>query len=201
MSISIRGKLRVKRINGANGPFCVGDLATEIGDFRVKDALLDQFDEGTYEGTFWIDEIFPWSYSNYGRMVIEIRAKLADLQIDEHDAAPVVQEPSEPDPALERKEPVPTPVPAPDVPSEPAVTKPSGSDEKTPPSPAVPSHRTTDSDLVALFGEELAALVAAGDPVKLDPTIDRMQFRSQRDRLKALGYSFQAEQQSWVRSS
>ena len=82
MSISLPGTLRIKRINGSHGPFCVGDLETEIGEFRVKDAVLDQFDEGTYAGQFWIAQIFPWSYTAYGRMVIEIRAKLADLQIE-----------------------------------------------------------------------------------------------------------------------
>ena len=78
MPISLPGKLRIKRINGSNGSFCVGDLETEIGEFRVKDAVLDQFDEGVYTGQFWIQQIFPWSYSSYGRMVIEVRAKLAD---------------------------------------------------------------------------------------------------------------------------
>ena len=72
MPISLPGKLRIKRINGSNGSFCVGDLETEIGEFRVKDAVLDQFDEGVYTGQFWIQQIFPWSYSSYGRMVIEV---------------------------------------------------------------------------------------------------------------------------------
>ena len=43
--------------------FCVGDLETEIGDFRVKDAILDQFDEGLYEGQFCIQQIFPFEHT------------------------------------------------------------------------------------------------------------------------------------------
>ena len=39
--------LRVKRINGRNGPFCIADLSTDFGEFKVKESLLDQFDEGT----------------------------------------------------------------------------------------------------------------------------------------------------------
>lgn len=110
MSISLPGKLRIKRINGSNGPFCVGDLETEIGDFRVKDAVLDQFDEGVYTGQFWIQQIFPWSYSSCGRMVIEVRAKLADLQIDgQQRAGSESREPQEPDPAFENTPPA-TPV-------------------------------------------------------------------------------------------
>ena len=74
MSITIEGSLRIKRIHGANGPFCVGDLSSEIGEFRVKDSVLDQFEEGVYSGRFAVSRIFPWSYSANGRMVLEVRA-------------------------------------------------------------------------------------------------------------------------------
>ena len=49
----------------------------------------------------------------------------------------------------------------------------------------------------ALFGDELYALLTAHEPVKLDPTVDRIQFRAQRDRIKALGYRFDARLQNW----
>lgn len=193
MSISLPGKLRIKRINGSNGPFCVGDLETEIGEFRVKDTILDQFDEGLYAGQFWIQHIYPWSYSAYGRMVIEIRAKLADLQIaGQQRVGAVAPEPQEPDPAKE------TP-PAPAVPTEPPAHEASEAAEtadQQPDGQAPTSERTDDPDRT-LFGEELYALVVQRQPMKLDPTIDRIQFRLQRDRLKALGYGFQAASQSW----
>lgn len=193
MPISITGKLRVKRINGANGPFCVGDLETELGDFRIKDAVLDQFDEGLYEGRFWIQQIYPWSYTAYGRMVIEIRAKLADLQIDGH-ARPGVEsrDPSEPDPA---KEIVPEQARKPEAKSEPAA--PEHATDRADEPDAQQGCDSDDSDRT-LFGAELLDAVSARHPVKLDPTIDRIQFRLQRDRLKSLGYAFQTASQSWV---
>lgn len=193
MSISLPGKLRVKRINGANGPFCVGDLETEIGEFRVKDAVLDQFDDGLYEGLFWIQQIFPWSYLSYGRMVVEVRAKLTDLQIEGHarnnvDSRDLV----EPDPA---KEETPPPV-APEFVDPPKV-KPAAAEKRQRPSskPQVPA--SDDAGDQALFGELFDA-VAGREAVKLDPTIDRIQFRLQRDRLKSLGYTFHAGSQSWL---
>lgn len=192
MSIPMDGKLRIKRLNGANGAFCVGDLETEIGEFRVKDAVLDQFDEGLYTGRFWIRQIFPWSYASHGRLVMEVRAKLEDMQIDveEQKGHVAPESPTEPDPAFEK------PAAAPD------------------PAPAKPPRSATRSAAVAtvsasiaendanpdreLFGEEIHALLLKAEPVKLDPTIDRVQFRSQRERLrKGLDYEFVSQTQTW----
>jgi len=210
MSISLPGKLRVKRLNGANGPFCVGDLETEIGDFRVKDAILDQFDEGLYEGQFCIQQIFPWSYTAYGRMVIEIRAKLADLQIDGHTRAGAERDSVEPDPAKESPVESAVPAPAPAAPPADPVTAspavPIDAEQDTPKlraprTPAKPPVDTNNEADQALFGDDLFGAVAERQPVKLDPTIDRIQFRLQRDRLKALDYTFHAGSQSWMFSA
>jgi len=78
------GTLNVKRISQSrNGPFCVADLITEFGEFKVKDPLLDQFDEGQYRGTVWISQIYLSQYiDSYGRAVTELRARLDDIQID-----------------------------------------------------------------------------------------------------------------------
>jgi hypothetical protein len=192
MTISLSGKLRVKRINGSNGPFCVGDLETEIGEFRVKDAVLDQFDDGLYDGQFWIQQIYPWSYLSYGRMVVEIRAKLADLQIEGHarlnaDSRDLV----EPDPAKEES---PPPV-APEFVDPPKLKPEAAKRQRPAPRQAAPA--STDAADQALFGEMFDAVVER-QAVKLDPTIDRIQFRLQRDRLKALGYTFNASSQSWI---
>lgn len=53
--------------------------------------------------------------------------------------------------------------------------------------------------LLALFGTELVDLVWDGNEVKLDPTVDRALFRNQRDRLKELGYVFDAKSQAWLK--
>jgi len=47
-----------------------------------------------------------------------------------------------------------------------------------------------------LFG----TLWPLGDTVKLDTSVDRPLFRRQKERIKALGYAFQAFGQRWVRS-
>ena len=47
-----------------------------------------------------------------------------------------------------------------------------------------------------LFG----TLWPLGDTVKLDTSVDRPLFRRQKERIKALGYAFQASGQRWVRS-
>ena len=55
-----------------------------------------------------------------------------------------------------------------------------------------------DPDVV-LFGNELIDDVRRASLVKLDPTVDREKFRAQRDRLKALGFAFDAKAYSWAR--
>ena len=208
MSITIEGSLRIKRINGANGPFCVGDLNSEIGEFRVKDSVLDQFEEGVYAGRFTVSRIFPWSYSANGRMVLEVRAKLDDLQISDGSEQVIPESPQEPDPADEPKAQS-AGVAAPEAPAPAAPTGTAGQTEATEATEATDAESEpaqqecaapgTEAGDEALFGEELFALVAEREPVKLDPNIDdRRRFRQQRDRLKhGLDYGFIAEQQAW----
>ncbi len=57
--ITIPGQLAIKTIHGRNGDFNVGRLATSIGEFVVKNAELDQYREGKYDGDFVIVEIRP----------------------------------------------------------------------------------------------------------------------------------------------
>ncbi|MCR6481051.1 DUF3275 family protein [Variovorax sp. ZS18.2.2] len=92
--------LRVKKIRQSrNGAFCVADLSTGIGEFKVKDTILDQFDEGEYQATVWISEVFLAQYIAYGKAVTEIRARLHDLQVNASaQLEPTHQEQAEPDP-------------------------------------------------------------------------------------------------------
>src|SRR3546814_2579801 len=66
--ITIPGQLAIKTIHGRNGDFNVGRLATSIGEFVVKNAELDQYREGKYDGDFVIVEIRPSTYNANGRM-------------------------------------------------------------------------------------------------------------------------------------
>jgi len=117
--ITIPGQLAIKTIHGRNGDFNVGRLATSIGEFVVKNAELDQYTEGKYEGDFIIAEIRPSTYNANGRMVIEIRAHLGGMTLSNIDALSRDDarrlSPQEVDPLDEE-----TPAPAPAAPKAPA---------------------------------------------------------------------------------
>ncbi|MGF6976135.1 hypothetical protein QFZ94_004585 [Paraburkholderia sp. JPY465] len=185
--ISLSGTLDVRTIKGSNGPFQVGELTTSVGEFKVKDKVLEQFEPGAYTGTFLIDKIYPHSYVWYGKVTVEIRARLADVQLDNDEPfSEMGQVPAstEPDPADEER--------VPDT-----VAKPRADES------AVTAHAGSESGelyLPDLFGTELADAIVAGDPVKLDPTVDRGVFRQQRDQLRAFGYAFQASTQTWLKA-
>ena len=52
-------------------PFQVGELTTSVGEFKVKDKVLEQFEPGAYTGTFLIDKIYPHSYVWYGKVTVD----------------------------------------------------------------------------------------------------------------------------------
>jgi hypothetical protein len=196
MSIIIHGVLSVKSIQGRNGAFSVGDLRTEIGEFRIKDALLDEYEQGQYTGRFVINSIFPHSYVHQGRVSIEVRAKLQEILLDEADvSAPLPVEVPERDPLDEDSS---KPVAAPSPPLAVLESTVTSGDlaESAKPSTA----GSADSPSLSIFDDEVQALIDAGvDMVKLDPTVDRNLFRRQRDALKALGYTFNPAAQSWTK--
>ena len=67
--ISVTGQLAIRTIHGRNGAFNVGRLTTSIGEFVIKNAELDQYREGKYDGDFVIAQIRPSTYNTSGRMV------------------------------------------------------------------------------------------------------------------------------------
>jgi hypothetical protein len=73
-------------------------------------------------------------------------------------------------------------------------TTPFGIDPVPPEAPAN-AMEAADADDRALF----ETLWPLGEIVKLDTTVDRRTLRQQRDRLDALGYSFQPLSQEWHR--
>jgi len=198
--ITLPGQLAIKTIHGRNGDFNVGRLATAIGEFVVKNAELDQYSEGKYEGDFIIAEIRPATYTANGRMVIEIRAQLGGMTISDIDALNCDEakrlSPQEIDPIDEEAQ-TPVIVPAkaetkdaPRNPRHPLVdTTPFGSEPALP----VSAEGQVDADDAALFG----LLWPLGEVVKLDATVERRVLRQQRDRLTALGYVFEPLSQDW----
>lgn len=217
--------LRVKRINGRNGTFCVADLYTDFGRFKVKEAFLDQFEEGEYEVTAWITEIFLGQYIAYGKAVSEVRAQLHDLQVLSEDQRPVPAESNEVDPLDEQVTtpalpaaplvPVPVPVPVP----EPETVAPSsapaqGSGKpadtrwdkfKKPAKTAAAAKPNADEDSApqassrddSIYGDEILAAIERREPVKLDATIDRAILREQAAGMQQFGYRFDSRQQTY----
>lgn len=189
--LQVNGTLTVKKIHGAKGAFSVGDLVTEVGTFKIKDALLDQFEEGRYQGAFAISSIYLSSYIWRGKSMTDIRANLVDVQLEEvgEAAAESTAGQEEPDPIEEE---------AARSPSE-TVVEPVAETTVV----VVTSAGQVDADpaleaQVKLFGAELGAKVWRREGIKLDPTVDRGVFREQRDRLKELGYRFDAKAQAWA---
>jgi hypothetical protein len=187
MNVRINGTLVVKVINGANGKFCVGDLNTPLGEFKVKEPILDQFEEGRYEGEFLIERFYLSSYVWRGKSTTDIRAQVTEVFLDTVDEGKVEDAQSEPDPLMT------------DAGRSVANEQSFGAT----PIPATVVDETGNQDAVflryvELFGAELGELVWDCKQVKLDPTVGREQFREQRDMLKTLGYIFDAKSQVWV---
>jgi hypothetical protein len=66
--------------------------------------------------------------------------------------------------------------------------------------PADSKHETSTSpgaELAALFGEELLACIQGREPIKLDPTVDRLTFRKQAEQLGKLDYTFKPMEQTF----
>ena len=179
------GILVIKEIKGANGKFCVGDLTVPEGDFKVKEPILDQFEEGRYEGEFVVDRLYLSSYVWRGKSTTDIRAKLIDINLSGVEEGKQAETQSEPDP----------------IATEPQHQHAADKDDVPKPAVVISDEAPQDQkfgELVELFGMELATLVWDSKPVKLDPTVDRVVFRRQRDSLKEMGYGFDATTQGWV---
>ncbi|MFA0921604.1 hypothetical protein ALP73_200255 [Pseudomonas coronafaciens pv. garcae] len=197
--INLPGYLAIRTINGRNGEFNVGRLSTSIGEFVIKDALLDQYHEGKYRGDFAITEIRPSYYTNGGRLVVEIRARLDSMSLD--DVAYLSTDEAE---RLSNNE------------TDPLDEEASGGSSSTRPRPAIQTtpRRSVSADSDAPFGmmrsepeKQVSTLEAdaelfgtiwpIGRSVKLDTTVDRKRLRQQCFRLGELGYELDFKLQIW----
>lgn len=213
LPIVVPGQLTLRTIRGRNGPFNVGRLATPIGEFAVKDAELEQYPEGKYDGEFVIRYIFPKSYPVGGGMRFEIRASLdgmtlngidklsrdearsfATQDVDPLDEELATQPAATPAKRAKSSKPAkPAPVQAS---ANPLVdTTPFGVDAPSPAAAVAPGG-AEDGD-AALFG----LLWPLGESVKLDSTIDRRALRAQIARLGELGYALDFKTQEWSRQA
>lgn len=197
--INLPGYLAIRTINGRNGAFNVGRLSTSIGEFVIKDAVLDQYDEGKYRGVFAITEIRPSYYTNGGRLIVEIRARLDSMSLDDvarlsveeaerlssNETDPIDEELSSSTPQSKGRK---AATSRPNKPSSQDSDEPFGM-TKADPSKAA---EVPDSD-VELFG----TIWPIGNTVRLDTTVDRQRLRQQCVRLGELGYELDFKLQTW----
>ncbi|MDR2839046.1 MAG: DUF3275 family protein [Azonexus sp.] len=211
--IKVDGTLRVKKIQSRNGPFSVGTLITGIGNFKVKDQVLEPFDEGNFQVTAWIVHIYPGTYvTEAGWVLTEIRAKLQDLQVRGEEQADIDRTENntagEPDP-LDETPPV-TVKPVPQTRNKElgalksklmAIGRGRNPDPKSnePATLDTPEQaQATQDKLRALFTEDLCALIESRQPIKLDTSIDRLRLRTQAFYLKnELDYWFDKGDQTF----
>jgi hypothetical protein len=188
--IQVPGTLSIKHVHGSNGVFAVGDLVTDVGAFKIKDPLLDQYEEGKYQGRFLISSISPSSYFFDGKVVIEVRAWLADIFLDQGDEGPAGPAPVKPDPVDEPVTVGPVvegSVVSSSAPGEPAALVP------------IDLELVTDAkkEDYELLGIKLYPVFAARAPIRLLPEMGRERFTRQRLRLKEVGYTFDPLTKTW----
>jgi hypothetical protein len=210
--------LRVKQIRGGRYGDSRRELFHECCELKVKDSLLDQFEEGEYHGTVWISRIFLHQYIAFGKAVTEMRATLHDMQLDSASDAPVETELAEPDPLLE----------SPSLTSQtPVVSSAARAEyrvedrgstrlgeqmreriERIKRNPGQPTQDCTASsvedvgqvdtpdlpEVLREYWDQIRGL----QPVKLDPTVDRSMLREQTKAIGQLGsYKFVFQDQTW----
>ncbi|MDT0498599.1 DUF3275 family protein [Algiphilus sp. W345] len=194
--LKLSGTLAIRTIHGARGAFNVGRLLTEIGEFAVKDSLIEEYDEGRYKGEFGIIAITPSTYFAAGRTVVEVRARLGSIALEDiaapagDDRSPII----EPDPI--ESEPASTGQVSIDTGTAESATATFDTAVATAGSDSLDTPDDAEHALQTLFGSLWPLEVR----VKLDPTVDRGLFRTQRDKLKELGYRFQPVGQVWERA-
>ncbi len=208
MSVLVSGVLKITARNGRNGVFNVGELCTDLAVFKIKQAILEQFEEGEYPGEFMIAQIFQSSFIHKGRAFTDICANLVGLDIfaanlavpkpldpmDEQEEA-AIQGSVAQEPILER----------------PIVAMGSGtgsSSRQAPASMLDSAHHETeavipaqDSDEIPMVGslDALKALIEKHTTlIRLDTTLDRSLLTQMPPLLKQRGYCFNAQTQLWT---
>jgi len=211
LPIIVSGQLALRTIHGRNGKFNVGKLDCQLGKFTIKDAELEQYPEGKYQGEFVLRYIFLKSYPiSDGSMRSEMRANLDGMtlfgidKLSRDEARSFATQEVDPldeelgtQPAATPAKPANASKPAPvQASADPLVdTTPFGVDAPTPAAAAAPG--STEGGDATLFG----LLWPLGDSVKLDSTIDRRALRAQIARLGELGYALDFKTQEWSRQA
>jgi len=207
--IKIPGHLAIRTIQGRNGTFNVGRLSTSIGEFVIKDAVLEQHVEGKYHGEFVITDIRASSYSTGGRLVIEIRARLDSMVLEDLDALTAYDnaqiDAQSPDPLDEEQPAAAQPAQAgPSRTAKPASAPVAPADDNAPfgmSAPAAPAQASPMTNGDEADQELFGTVWPLGETVRLDSTVDRQRLRQQCRRLEQLGYTMDFKSQAWNRSA
>ncbi|WP_230971741.1 DUF3275 family protein [Nitrogeniibacter aestuarii] len=194
MTVTVVASLTVIERTGIHGPFNVGKLRTSFGNFGVRDTFLEELAPGEYKGSFTIAKIWPRQYATDQVVVTEVCVSVADHVIFDAESDDDGQIEHQPDPADDK--PLDQP-PAEKLP-EPKPTD-AKSQENAPDAASIAAPLATDLD--DFFGNEIASLIRDRQPLKLDPTVDRLTLRKQGTRLRTeLEYEFLPADQSWYPS-
>lgn len=182
MSVTLPATLNVIEKTGRNGVFMAAELITDIGTFDLKHRVLEQFSQGTYSGVFTILRIYnqsvSWKNGTWTKLCAELDWEALRIMAQSEETVPssamAVAE------MVAEEEAVTTQVTA----SAEAVS-------------ASTPNMSSDEDLVSDMAQ-LQLKLDASAPVKLDITMeDRQALRELRDRMKAHGYRFDGNSQSW----
>jgi hypothetical protein len=187
--ITLKGELAIATRRGRKGKFNVGWLKTSTGNFYIKEAELDQFDEGKYEGEFYVRYFDLCSYTSRGRGYFEIQAFLSGMNLSSKDE--LSQEESE-SMAIQDIDPIDEEskkMPSPEKIVQELLQNVKQFDFDTPETTAC----VNDNPDEVLFG----IVYPLGKTVKLDATVGRERYRKQIERLKALGYWIDHTDQIW----
>lgn len=176
--MKLSGSIGIKTVYGKNGGFNVGMLQVPIGEFVVKNELLDQFDEGQYDVDVVISQIYMGGF-NWGttKRVTELCASIEHIECDSFTA-------NVPESVQELREP------------EPEETLPEKSETKS----VEMQHTEADDEAEdgnTILGTELYALFCERKPLKLDPVSGRSVIRKQSNFLKHNDYRYNGKVRQW----
>jgi hypothetical protein len=199
--ILLDGTITNKIINGVNGDFSVGTFQTDIGKFKIRSALLDQFEEGEYSVRVAVNKFDLNSYfsKRNGIIITEIEAHIDTLELIEGDIKPVQQESIEPDASIDNESSKPEAIKV--EPDSGKSVKPTPGkivlSNKKKPKSKVDKNKEAQSDngeLKKLFGH----LWPLGDSIKQDLTTPRTIIIQQVAHLRK-NYDFDTKTQIWTK--
>ncbi len=191
--IILEGQITNKVINGVRGDFSVGNFMTDVGQFKIRSVLLDQYEEGEYQVRVSVNKIDLNSYMSKrnGIIITEMELDIDHLEMLDGEIKAVIDEPTEPDASIDNDQPVDTEfkkarmvIGREGVKAIPVATQ----DGK-----ANTPIDDTNQDMAELFGH----LWPLAGVVKLDSTTPRTQFIRQKEHLKSTGYQFNGKDQTW----